>query len=102
MINAETELLEDLKDKSILCAKIHFGDDYSDNQDRYNLCKNFRAEDYEEFLKFLDRLYDNGYGGQELFGTVWLTDGTWLERGEYDGSEWWEHKVCPEIPEELQ
>jgi hypothetical protein len=36
--------------------------------------------------------------GQELYGTVWLEDGTWLSRGEYDGSEWWEHNVLPPIP----
>jgi hypothetical protein len=46
----------------------------------------------------LDFEYDNGYGGQELYGTVWLVDETWLSRGEYDGSEWWEHNVLPVIP----
>jgi len=49
-------------------------------------------------LQVLDFRYDGGYGGQELFGTVWLKDGTWMERGEYDGSEWWEHRTRPEIP----
>lgn len=39
--------------------------------------------------------YDSGYGGQELFGTVYFNDGTWLDRGEYDGSEWWEHMTPP-------
>ena len=24
-------------------------------------------------------------------------DGTWLERGEYDGSEWWEYKQKPTL-----
>jgi hypothetical protein len=31
---------------------------------------------------------------------VWLDDGTWLSRGEYDGSEWWEHNQLPTIPYE--
>ncbi|QNI21485.1 hypothetical protein [Salmonella phage 3sent1] len=37
-----------------------------------------------------------------LYGNVWFTDGTWLERGEYDGSEWWEYKATPAIPEECR
>ena len=48
--------------------------------------------------EFLDRRYDAGYGGQRLDGVIWLTDGTWLTRGENDGSEWWEHHECPTVP----
>lgn len=59
--------------------------------------------EYEAFLNQLDFEYDSGYGGQELFGTVWLTkENTWLERGEYDGSEWWEYRECPQVPNELK
>jgi len=47
----------------------------------------------------LDFIYNNGYGCQELFGTIWYADGTWSERGEYDGSEWWEFKKCPDLPD---
>jgi hypothetical protein len=61
---------------------------------------NHTDDDLEEFRTKLDFKYDSGYGGQELYGTVWLDDGTWLSRGEYDGSEWWEHHACPEIPKE--
>jgi len=52
----------------------------------------------DEVLPQLDFEYDEGFGSATLFGNVWYTDGTWSERGEYDGSEWWEHKRCPEIP----
>jgi hypothetical protein len=31
-----------------------------------------------------------------------MEENTWLERGEYDGSEWWEHNKCPKIPEGLK
>tara|TARA_R100000908_G_C3670931_1_gene93854 strand:+ start:174 stop:599 length:426 start_codon:yes stop_codon:yes gene_type:complete len=55
----------------------------------------------DEFLDKLNVVYDCGYGGQELFGTVWLHDGTWLSREEYDGSEGWIHQKSPEIPEDL-
>lgn len=59
------------------------------------------SEEYSEFLNELDFLYDSGYGGQELHGIIWLEDGTWCDRGEYDGSEWWEHNTVPNIPKYL-
>ena len=62
---------------------------------------NNTKEDRIKFFTSLDYEYDNGWGGQELYGTVWLADGTWLSRGEYDGSEWWQHNRVPEIPKEL-
>ena len=43
----------------------------------------------------LDFEYDDGYGGQVLFGYIIFKDGTWLSRGEYDGSEWWEYNKTP-------
>lgn len=43
--------------------------------------------------------YCDGFGTQELSGTIMLSDGTWLERGEYDGSEWWEHRKPPTKPD---
>tara|TARA_Y100000590_G_C15483766_1_gene925012 strand:- start:526 stop:834 length:309 start_codon:yes stop_codon:yes gene_type:complete len=62
----------------------------------------FTKKEYADFIKKLDVEYDDGYGTQELHGTIWLKDGTWMERGEYDGSEWWNHQFCPEIPKELK
>lgn len=52
----------------------------------------------EEVLPNLDFNYDNGYGGQMLYGNIWYTDGTWSTRREYDGSEWWEYCKCPTCP----
>ena len=43
--------------------------------------------------------YDNGFGGEEvpldllIVGKDW-----WMERHEYDGSEWWEYKELPLRP----
>jgi hypothetical protein len=54
-----------------------------------------------EFLSVANKEYDSGYGGHEVslylkvVGLDW-----WLERGEYDGSEWWEFKRMPKIPAE--
>ena len=65
----------------------------------------YRVEDEEVIegtlsavLPRLEFDYHNGYGGQELEGTIWYSDDTWSERGEYDGSEWWEHRECPPLP----
>ena len=60
---------------------------------------NFTEEEYETFLKEIDFEYDNGYGMQEISGTIWFNDGSWCDRGEYDGSEWWEYKEYPKINE---
>lgn len=66
------------------------------------LKENWKTEDWAKFTEDLQFEYDNSYGAQHLFGTVWFNDDSWLERGEYDGSEWWEHKSLPVIPEELK
>lgn len=43
--------------------------------------------------------YNNGFGGAEIASDlVVVGDGWWLERHEYDGSEWWEHKQLPPKP----
>jgi hypothetical protein len=53
----------------------------------------FGPSQYQEFIKWLDFSYDNGYGSQELYGSVLLKCGApdrwWFDRHEYDGSEYW-------------
>lgn len=40
--------------------------------------------------------YDSGFGAPEIASDLVLAgNGFWLERGEYDGSEWWEYKEMP-------
>nr|DAD71123.1 MAG TPA: hypothetical protein [Podoviridae sp. ctiuS14] len=57
----------------------------------------------KELQAFLDSLperavnYDSGYGSQEWFGWISFKDGTWIERIEYDGSEWWESREQPSL-----
>lgn len=102
MRNAKEELLASVAGMEIICASIQYGCEYSDDQKVFILKQYHSQNDYEHFLQCLNFSYDNGYGGQELFGTVWLDNGRWLERGEYDGSEWWELREYPEIPEELK
>ena len=44
--------------------------------------------------------YDNGYGGAEINQSLQIVGKDWwLERHEYDGSEWWEYKTLPVLPE---
>ena len=57
----------------------------------------YKEEDYNKLLEFLDRKYDSGYGGQNLFGTIYCEDGVWIDRGEYDGSEWYNVHKYPSL-----
>lgn len=104
-MNAKLEFLEEIGDKTLKCAAISHGGGYSfsgvDKSKKINLRCGYSFEEFKTFLKELNFNYDSGYGGQELYGTIWYIDGTWSSRGEYDGSEWWEYNSCPEIPNYL-
>jgi len=97
--NAKDELLGLVKHYNIriIGALIQFGDDYGVEPAKFTLPLLYTDEQWNEFLEFMDREYYSGYGGQELFGTVVCEDGAWLERGEYDGSEWWEIHRFPDL-----
>lgn len=93
-------------DVKVHCATITYAPnslwDEDEPESKHIILKvGYTTEEYNMFVNQLDFDYDAGYGGQELYGTVWLTDDTWLTRGEYDGSEWWDFNSLPEIPEEL-
>ena len=99
-MNAREEFLIDTKVHTVLCAEITLKKGYDDWAE-IKLKVGYTEEEYEAFLSQLDCDYDSGYGGQELSGCVWLEGGAWLERGEYDGSEWWEYKTTPKSPKKL-
>ena len=100
MANARKELLEAVKDTAkIKCASITY-ERWGNEGSKKVLKLNYTNDEYNEFLNSLDFEYDSGHGLQEICGTVWLEDGTWLSRGEYDGSEWWEYNALPTIPVE--
>lgn len=113
--NSKTELLETLTNianlRCAVIAKICDVIPYSslketDYRKRFSktieLKENYSEEDLSNFLNNLDFDYDSGYGQQELYGTIWLTDSSWLSREEYDGSEWWQHRFLPPVPLYLQ
>ena len=62
------------------------------------LYTDYTHQELDQFLNSINFDYDNGYGEQYVFGTIWLEDGTWLNRFEYDGSEEWSHIECPSLP----
>ena len=49
-----------------------------------------------EVLPLLGFVYNDSYTEQELYGYIWYTDGSWSDRGEWDGAEWWQHHTCPD------
>lgn len=56
--------------------------------------KKGRIENFEELAKKIN--YNNGYGGHKIdLSLVIVGDDWWLERAEYDGSEWFEFKQQP-------
>ncbi len=86
----------------IKCAVIIHGDeDYDENCTIYKLKCSHTDQELLDFINSLNFEYNAGYGGQQLFGTIWLTNGSWITRGEYDGSEWWEVNSYPDIPSKL-
>ena len=58
----------------------------------------YTEEQYAKFMLELDFTYNNGFGGKQLDGQIWFKDGTWADRGEYDGSGWWQYHKCPQVP----
>jgi hypothetical protein len=66
-------------------------------------CKFSDYENEEAFLNAISHIdYCDGYGIQELYGNIYCVDKAtnepvWLERAEYDGSEWWHAVRIPKI-----
>lgn len=108
-MNAKQEFLEITKDTEVLCVTINVKGDYSPlylhkskkvKSKELALPVGYTQEEYNNFLNELDFEYDESWGHQFIYGTIWLKDGMWIERGEYDGSEWWKLVQAPNIPKE--
>lgn len=103
-MNAKKEFLEFVKDKDgVLCAQledVYFASAVKGT--KWSLPKNYSDKQLKQFLREIDFEYDRGYGSEELGGIIWFKDGTYADRGEYDGSEWWEYRKTPPIPKELE
>lgn len=109
MINLEQETREAVGDRTVAYGKVVWCGESDPTAYMYGRAPAADGEAVfkgpEEFLAALTRMnfkYDDGYGGQFVFGTIVFTDGSWLTRGEYDGSEWWENHRCPPLAEVLR
>jgi hypothetical protein len=98
-INAKDEFINHVGRKIVKCAFVQFIE-YEDGE-KFFITTGYTQDEYNEFLSNIDKIYNNGYGGQELDGMIWYEDGTWTTRGEYDGSEWYEYHEVPDIPDYL-
>lgn len=96
-INAKKEFLDITKGFNVIAAKISFGDEDYDYE--FNLKPSYTINEYNDFMKFLNRNYDSGYGSQNLHGFIFCEDNVWMSRGEYDGSEWWDINQYPNLRE---
>ena len=97
MTNLYDETIKAINGRKIAYAKIKVNNDILGDDAKYiNLKPYHTCSERGEFYNSLRNInYDNGYGSQYVFGFVVFTDGTWIERKEYDGSEWWGSKRCP-------
>lgn len=102
MINAKQEFIDEIRNLTVLCATIELTDNRLKSSKTSTLRCGYSEDEYQSFLSDIDFNYHNGFGRMVLFGKIWYTDGSWSERSEYDGAEWWEHRCVPDIPEELK
>ena len=101
-MNAKEEFLEETKDYKVVCAKVNIDkNSYGNAKNWVYLKKGYSKKEFDSFLKKIDKEYDGGYGGQELFGLILCEDGIWFDRYEYDGSERWDKHKYPSEEELL-
>ena len=78
MINAKQEFLDHINEhcvggRTVRCAKISI---HNAKNSVYSILPvGYTPEDWEVFLGEINPVYDESYGEQELFGTIWYTDG---------------------------
>ena len=89
-MNAKDEFLEHVFPRPVTSAIIAY------NGNIIRLKWWYTVDEWADFLVALDFDYNNGYGHQEIEGTIWFADGSWSTRAEYDGSEWWYNHIRPE------
>ena len=103
MINAKEELISLIEKYEyrlhIKAAEIRYEDSmvakYIDLKVKYS------NEEMKKFLEELNLEYYDNHGSQNIFGRIWLIDGSWLERDQIQGVEMWVLKDSPQIPERL-
>lgn len=92
-MNAKTEILKHIEDRKVEYVLVTV-----DHHSRNGVKEETIHGTLEEVLPLLDFTYNDRYGFQCLKGFIWYADGTWSSRRDYEGAEWWEHQVRPELP----
>ncbi len=88
MMHAAREIMKHIGDREVEYVKIIYCKYYS--------AVPLRLEGgLKDVLPMLEFEY-GGHGSQELNGYIWYTDGTWSNRGEYDGTEWRQYQSRPD------
>lgn len=100
MINLLEETKEILLSHGKCCEDVEFviGLDSSVDDCYYWECtgNDVVRTTWNEFAAQADKEYNNGLGGAKVLKfTMIVGKDFWLERHEYDGSEWWEYKELP-------
>jgi hypothetical protein len=86
MDNLLTETIEELKYNGLVPEDVIF----CSVHDNYFSWKDFEA--------LANVTYDSGFGIAEIDSSLMVVGKDWwLERHEYDGSEWWEFKRLPKV-----
>jgi hypothetical protein len=82
-MNLLKETIEDIQNSGHTIADVHF---VGSLDGKYSIT-------WSEFEKLANVDYDNGYGAPEVATDliIQFTDTTYLQRSEYDGSEWWSY-----------
>lgn len=99
LLQETLEMIDEIiaeNNNEISWAKIHTEESIDNEIEKPNesfvLRPNHTEQEKEDFFRSLNFEYDKGYGCQFVYGVIVFNDGTWMSRGEYDGSEWWEYK----------
>ena len=103
-VNLLKETIEDLKANGRTEADVLWvGRNYIDYKNYPNRVYVPYKSTWEDFCSKADFFYDAGYGSPEIpMDLIVVGKDFWLERHEYDGSEWWEFKTMPVEPEETR
>lgn len=96
MINFLQETIQCLKENGKSESDIAWvGIGYDQNNDP------LYKSSWKDFRENANFEYHDGYGSAEIPDDLIIVgDDFWLERHEYDGSEWWEFKTMPKEPKE--
>ena len=88
------DFMRNLRKETISVLKKH-GKKWSDVA---GVCGNDFQITKKQFWELANKMYNSGYGVNEVALEMKVVGRDfWLERHEYDGTEWWEYKEIPNL-----